>query len=217
MNDFRAHDSLSEQIARHIGNLIVNGELKAGDRIQELRIASELNVSRGSVREAYLLLERRYLIEIMPRKGAVVAKLTPAHVKNIYEMNVALMSILVRNAAHQWQDQDLQPFVALLQDMQEQVQKGEVRGYHDATFEFVRMTHRFTDNAYLVEMLNNLQPAIARTYYLLLHKSTGEMEISLKHLHLILEKVVQRDAVAAVSAVEAFGEHLSAFVLQCLR
>jgi hypothetical protein len=43
------------------------------------------------------------------------------------------------------------------------------------------------------------------------------MEISLKHLHLILEKVVQRDAVAAVSAVEAFGEHLSALVLHYLR
>lgn len=217
MNDFKANDSLSEQIARHIGNLIVNGELKAGDRIQELRIASELNVSRGSVREAYLILERRYLIEIMPRKGAVVAKLTPAHVKNIYEMNVALMSILVKNAAHQWQDQDLLPFVTLLQDMQDQVQKGEVRGFHDASFEFVRMAHRFTDNSYLVEMLNNLQPAIARTYYHLLHKSKGEMEISLKHLQSILEKVVQRDAAAAVSAVEVFGEHLSALVLHYLR
>lgn len=217
MNDFRANDSLSEQIARHIGNLIVNGELKAGDRIQELRIASELNVSRGSVREAYLILERRYLIEIMPRKGAVVAKLTPAHVKNIYEMNVALMSILVKNAATQWQDQDLQPFVVLLQEMRERVENGEVREFHDATFEFVRMAHRFTDNSYLVEMLNNLQPAIARTYYLVLNKSKGEMEISLKHLHMILEKVVQRDAVAAVRAMEVFGEHLSALVLQYLR
>lgn len=217
MNDFRANDSLSEQIARHIGNQIVNGELKAGDRIQELRIASELNVSRGSVREAYLILERRYLIEIMPRKGAVVAKLTPAHVKNIYEMNVALLSILVKNAAVQWHDQDLQPFVALMQDMQSLVQKGEVRGFHDATFEFVRMAHRFTDNTYLIEMLDNLQPAIARTYYLLLNKAQGEMDSSLRYFQAILEKVMQRDSAAAVQAVEVFGQHLSGLVLQHLK
>lgn len=57
-------DSLSEQIARHIGEQIISGELVEGERIQELRIAKELDVSRGSVREALLLLERTHLIEI---------------------------------------------------------------------------------------------------------------------------------------------------------
>lgn len=217
MNDFRVNDSLSEQIARHIGNLIMNGELKAGDRIQELRIASELNVSRGSVREAYLILERRYLIEIMPRKGAVVAQLTAAHVRHIHEINVALLSLLVKNAARQWQDQDLQPFVMLMQDMHQLVKKGEIRRFHDATFEFVRMAHKFTDNTYLIELLDNLHPPIARTYYLLLNESQGEMEISLGHFQAILEKVVQRDASGAVAAVETFGQHLAELVLRHLK
>lgn len=217
MNDFRANDSLSEQIARHIGNLIVNGDIKAGDRIQELRIASELNVSRGSVREAYLILERRYLIEIMPRKGAVVAKLTPSHVKNIFEMNVALLSLVVKNAAHQWRDEDLQPFMELVQTMQVFVQKGEIRAFHDATFEFVRMAHKFTDNNYLMEMLDNLQPAIARSYYLVLKQTQGEMESSLKFFQNIIETVVRRDAVGAVAAVEAFGAHLCNAVLEQLQ
>lgn len=53
----QAH-SLSEQIAKHISEQIIRGELVEGERIQELRIASELDVSRGSVREALLLLER---------------------------------------------------------------------------------------------------------------------------------------------------------------
>ena len=45
-------DSLSEQIAKHISEQIISGELVEGERIQELRIAKELDVSRGSVREA---------------------------------------------------------------------------------------------------------------------------------------------------------------------
>ena len=68
----QAH-SLSEQIAKHISEQIIRGELVEGERIQELRIASELDVSRGSVREALLLLERTQLIEIFPRRGAIVS------------------------------------------------------------------------------------------------------------------------------------------------
>ena len=49
---FKANDSLTEQIARFLGKRIILGEMTAGERIQELRIAAELDVSRGSVREA---------------------------------------------------------------------------------------------------------------------------------------------------------------------
>lgn len=65
----KATDSLSEQIAKSIAEQIISGELVEGERIQELRIAKELDVSRGSVREALLLLERTHLIEIYPRRG----------------------------------------------------------------------------------------------------------------------------------------------------
>ncbi|MFE1636014.1 GntR family transcriptional regulator, partial [Acinetobacter baumannii] len=49
-------ESLSEQIVKYISEQIISGELVEGERIQELRIAKELDVSRGSVREALLLL-----------------------------------------------------------------------------------------------------------------------------------------------------------------
>ncbi|HEX6590426.1 MAG TPA: GntR family transcriptional regulator, partial [Moraxellaceae bacterium] len=41
---FRASESLSEQIAQHLAQQIVVGDLVEGERIQELRIAKELNV-----------------------------------------------------------------------------------------------------------------------------------------------------------------------------
>jgi DNA-binding GntR family transcriptional regulator len=67
-------DSLSEQIAKYISEQIISGELVEGERIQELRIAKELDVSRGSVREALLLLERTYLIEIFHVVGRLFLK-----------------------------------------------------------------------------------------------------------------------------------------------
>jgi DNA-binding GntR family transcriptional regulator len=217
MNDFRANDSLSEQIARHIGNQIVSGELKAGDRIQELRIASELNVSRGSVREAYLILERRYLIEIMPRKGAVVAQLTPSHVKNIFELYFYLLGLLLRDLSQKWQADDLQAFAGLSQEMMGMVDRGDTRGFHEATFAFVHLAYRFTDNAYLIELLGNLQPAIARAFYLLINTSHDEMKSTMECQRNTMDGVARRDALAAAQAAQSCGNHLADMVIKHLK
>jgi DNA-binding GntR family transcriptional regulator len=62
---------LAEQIADQIAQQIISGELLEGERIPELKIAKDMHVSRGSVREALLLLQRTHLIEIYPRRGAL--------------------------------------------------------------------------------------------------------------------------------------------------
>ena len=77
--------SLAQQIAEHIAKQIIQGELVEGERIQELRIAEELKVSRGSVREALLLLERTHLIAIFPRRGAIVTEMSSSQVSALFE------------------------------------------------------------------------------------------------------------------------------------
>ena len=88
---FKAPDSLAEQIAHHLAERIIRGELQARERIQELKVTQALNVSRGSVREALLILERRHLVVIPPRRGAQVAELTPDNVKSLYALVMELV------------------------------------------------------------------------------------------------------------------------------
>jgi DNA-binding GntR family transcriptional regulator len=83
---FKPTLNITEQIADHLAELVICGELKGGTRIQEIKIANELGVSRGSVREALLILERRYLIDIMPRKGAVVNHLSRQDALELVDM-----------------------------------------------------------------------------------------------------------------------------------
>ena len=92
---FQAPESLSEQIAQHLGQRIVVRDLKPGERIQELKVAGDLNVSRGSVREALLILER-HLVEIYPRRGAVVSELTIDSVNALYDIYIDLLCMLAR-------------------------------------------------------------------------------------------------------------------------
>jgi len=95
-------DSLSEQIAKYISEQIISGELVEGERIQELRIAKELDVSRGSVREALLLLERTYLIEIFPRRGAIVSEMSAQQVKALFDTNVMVLGHIVQRISETW-------------------------------------------------------------------------------------------------------------------
>ncbi len=92
---FKAKESLSEQIAQHLAQQIIHGDMLAGDRIQELRVAGELDVSRGSVREALLILQRRQLIDILPRRGAVVKEMSEAHVRSLYEVMQVLLGLVI--------------------------------------------------------------------------------------------------------------------------
>ena len=66
---------LGEVIAR-LREMIAEGELEPGLPIRERTIGRELGVSRTPLREAFRVLAGEGLIEIRPRLGARVARLS---------------------------------------------------------------------------------------------------------------------------------------------
>jgi DNA-binding GntR family transcriptional regulator len=81
---------LREDVHALLRERIVKGDLRPGDRLQDLQIAAELGVSRTPVREALLRLERDGLAESDPNRGFFVAPLSPKEVAEIYPMVWAL-------------------------------------------------------------------------------------------------------------------------------
>ncbi|MGV8955267.1 MAG: FadR/GntR family transcriptional regulator, partial [Cypionkella sp.] len=65
---------LPQVVARRIQQMILEGELKTGDRIPSQRILSDqFSVSRASLREALLTLETLGLIKTEPGRGTFVS------------------------------------------------------------------------------------------------------------------------------------------------
>lgn len=213
---FKAAESLAEQIARHVGRQIVTGDLVEGERIQELRIASELNVSRGSVREALLILQRRHLINIYPRRGAVVAEMSAQQIKSLFEVISLLLTLLVRRAADNWRQSDVENFTSLLEHMQQLVRDGDIEGFYEGSFSFFRMSYRFAMNPYVEEMLEDLQPALQRSYYLALHTNKRELQEAYNYFKGIMDAVLMRKSEQAALMVEDFCRHLRNLVLDSL-
>ena len=131
-----ALESLSEQIAQHICEQIIRGDLVEGERIQELRLAKALSVSRGSVREALLLLERTHLIHIYPRRGAIVAEMSAQQVRALFEVGSLLLGSMVQRISETWRSHEAEALRQLLSHLIEEVKQGHTEKFYDAIFQY---------------------------------------------------------------------------------
>ncbi|ABC31431.1 MULTISPECIES: GntR family transcriptional regulator [Hahella] len=216
---FQAPESLAEQIAQHLGRLIITGELRANERIQELKVAGDLEVSRGSVREALLILERRHLIEIYPRRGAVVSDLTVNQVESLYDVYASLLVMLARKVAESWRESDLAPVMNQVQQINRAVMNEEAsfESVIDSGFSVMSYCLTLVSNPYLEEILENLRPAISRTYHLAIRRKKGELYQSMNFYNGLLQAVQQRDFAGVKLVIESFAEHQKNLVISILQ
>lgn len=213
---FLAAESLSEQIARHIGEQIITGELVEGERIQELRIAKDLNVSRGSVREALLILERSYLIKIYPRRGAMVSELSVQQIKSLFEAGTLMLGAMVHRTSETWRQTDGERMNLLLAELSVHVKSGDIEHFYDSVFAFLQSTHTLVGNAYLRDIFDNLLPAFRRSYFLTLNTSKRELQEAFDLFKLVIDAIMIRKGEQSAVFMEDFCRHLRNLVLDSL-
>ncbi|MGT2479460.1 GntR family transcriptional regulator [Methylobacterium oryzae CBMB20] len=85
--------SLPAQLADRLLDAILAGRLPPGARLKELSLAQEHAVSRATVREALILLEKSRFVERTPRFGARVATPITQDVLQLFEVRGALLGV----------------------------------------------------------------------------------------------------------------------------
>src|SRR3954469_24523181 len=83
-------ENLSDEAARQVRNMIVDGRIAAGARINEVHLAGQLGISRTPLREALSGLEREGALSSVPRLGWVVRPLTLEEFRQIYPIRPLL-------------------------------------------------------------------------------------------------------------------------------
>ncbi|HTE63718.1 MAG TPA: GntR family transcriptional regulator [Solirubrobacteraceae bacterium] len=82
--------STVDAIAASLRTRILDGELRAGERLRELELVEAYGVARHSLRAALRALASEGLVTIEPNRGASVARLTAADVSALFELRTAL-------------------------------------------------------------------------------------------------------------------------------
>lgn len=90
---------LREVVAEEIRGMIVRGDLAAGERLLEDRLADQLGVSRNPVREAIRSLEATGLVEVIPRRGAYVSRIDVEDARKLLQVRGVLEGFAAETAA----------------------------------------------------------------------------------------------------------------------
>ncbi len=95
MNDLPAipRRSLHDELATRLRDMIVDGALKPAQKVPEARLCERFGVSRTPMREALKVLAAEGLINLVPNRGAVVAKITPQEIEELFPIMGALEAL----------------------------------------------------------------------------------------------------------------------------
>ncbi|MDS1142062.1 GntR family transcriptional regulator [Pusillimonas sp. SM2304] len=110
--------TLPTTVAERLREMIIEGELAAGTRLNERTLCDRLQVSRTPLREAFRLLSADGLVRIQPNRGAQVAALSEKDIRESFEVMGALEALSGELACQRISDQEIAEIKALTFEMQ---------------------------------------------------------------------------------------------------
>jgi DNA-binding GntR family transcriptional regulator len=85
--------TLPASVAERLRELIIEGELAAGARLNERALCERLGISRTPLREALRVLAAEGLVELAPNRSAVVTTLSGSDIRESFEVMSALEAL----------------------------------------------------------------------------------------------------------------------------
>ena len=161
-----ARSRTADGLRRSLESDIVGGALPPGARLDETQLAQRFGVSRTPVREALLQLSAGGLIEMRPRQGATVTKVSPKRLFEMFEVMSALEAQCARLAAQRMTAEERRTLQAAFDACREAANAGSADEYYDANQLFHEAIYRGSHNAFLEEQtlaLRNRLAAYRRT------------------------------------------------------
>ena len=203
--NMNAYLPLRDVVFNTLREAILKGDLKPGERLMELQLASKLGVSRTPIREAIRMLEQEGLAVTTPRKGAEVAKMTLKDMEDVLEIRDALDELAVRIACQKISDEQLRQLEDVKELFEKSTQTGNVKKIAEADVSFHDVIYEATGNPKLVTLLNNLREQVYR-YRVEYIKDPKNYPTLIAEHEAILDSLKNRDV---KSAVEAMHVHVA--------
>jgi len=154
-------DSRRHQAAQILREAIVTGQLKPGDRLRELELSEQLQVSRAPLREALRQLEQEGLLISYPYRGTEVLGVTQEEIEEILiPIRMTLERFAVRHALPTMGEEELGQLEAIVDDMRRAASDGDGRALSDADIQFHDRIIEQADQAHCRQIWDMIQPRV---------------------------------------------------------
>ena len=189
----RSH-SLTTLVRRDLEERILSGELSPGDKLNEGDVASQLNVSRGPVREAFRALESEGLVRTRKNRGVFVRQVSIREADEIYEVRAGLDELIGRLLALRIQPSQLTELRERLKKMQAAARNRDVAEYYPLNAAFHDRLAEFTGNGTLLSAYRRLVNELHLYRRETLARGADSFPISTREHSEIVEALARRDA-----------------------
>jgi DNA-binding GntR family transcriptional regulator len=122
--------SLHEQVANRLRQMLVEGRIAPGAKLNERELAQTLHVSRTPLREAIKMLAAEGLVELLPNRGAIAVSLDEEDVLHTFELMAALEALSGELAAQRITDRELAEIKAMHFEMLASYTRGDLSTYY---------------------------------------------------------------------------------------
>ncbi|EUB99494.1 transcriptional regulator, GntR family [Rhizobium sp. CF080] len=146
--DFLRTRSLANVVQAEIERMIIDGELKPNERVNENGLSQRLGVSRGPIREACSALAAMGLIEIIPNRGFFIRALSEEEALDLSQARAGVFGCMAMMLAERITDDEIAILRVLLKRMDE-IEFGDVHVYYPVNLEFHKQIGRMAGNSRL--------------------------------------------------------------------
>ena len=194
----------------------MSGELAPGFRLDEHLLAQRFGVSRTPVREALRQLAATGLIEMRPRRGALVAAVTPDDLDTMFVAMAEMEASCARLAALSMTPLERRRLQALHESMADLVRAGEPEAFADANQTFHLKLYAGAHNAVIGDFTSSLRRRLA-PFRRAQFRTVGRLPRSYAEHEAVVRAILAGDAAGAHAAMlrhvglveDAFGEFSS--------
>jgi DNA-binding GntR family transcriptional regulator len=195
---------LSSVVTTTLRDMIVEGALAPGTRLNERILCEQLQVSRTPLREAFKTLAGEGLIEILPNRGAVVVQLSVTDIQQAFELMGALEGLAGRLACERVTEEEVAEIKALHYEMLAAHARRDLPAYYRINHEIHDRINAAARNAMLTTTYLQLNARIQSLRFRSNFNQSKWDEAVREHSAMV-EALEKRDG-AALSAI--LQEHL---------
>lgn len=201
-----------------IENGIVTGAFEPGERLDEVQLAARFGVSRTPIREALMQLSAIGLVEIRPRRGAIVVDPGPDRVFEMFEVMAELESMAGALAARRHTEEDKTALLTSHARCERSAASEDTDSYYYDNEIFHHAIYQASHSGFLAEQCATLHRRL-RPYRRLQLRVRNRMKVSLGEHAGIVEAILAGDAEQARSRLrnhiavqgDRFGDLISTF------
>jgi len=197
---------LSHQVRDIIVDAILNGDLKAGDRLAENGLARHFGVSQAPVRDAIRDLVMMGFLKSEPYKGACVRHFTPDELDEVYLVRASLEALAARLAAPRLTDEHVRKLRQILDKMIAAAERGNVGRTTQFNNDFHEEIIVIAGN----RLLHQLWKTIQFRYWTYVTNLLGKNDLAYRarRHEEVLEGLMTRDPIKAMVAMQHHLEGL---------